>query len=176
MPVLHAPNASQAAPRPRRLPCPHPRHTRRHHTGQAAQPPLVQPASSCPPRQRTAQALGESGLVRRVGPHRPAPRLPEICRAANARKSAVQRERSRGGHLVPGTLDLDRSGVAQSAEHPAVNRRVESSSLSPRAEISEFSVTPRPSATARKPLTPRDSVTAASQPKDCRLTAGRSAD
>src|SRR5262249_62199752 len=35
------------------------------------------------------------------------------------------------------------SGVAQSAEHPAVNRRVESSSLSPRAVSGELSVTRR---------------------------------
>src|SRR5215469_4880775 len=34
----------------------------------------------------------------------------------------------------PVPSDGTRSGVAQSAEHPAVNRRVESSSLSPRAE------------------------------------------
>ena len=66
----------------------------------------------------------------------------EVCRAANAAKSARDRARklarSRAHAPAPGTLDLGRSGVAQSAEHPAVNRVVESSSLSPRALTDEF--------------------------------------
>jgi hypothetical protein len=68
----------------------------------------------------------------------------DVCRAANSVASARKRElypkrkKSRANSHAPGTLDLDRSGVAQSAEHPAVNRRVESSSLSPRAESVSF--------------------------------------
>jgi hypothetical protein len=65
----------------------------------------------------------------------------EICRAANAAASARQRARrlkldepSRAHEPSSGTLDLDRSGVAQSAEQPAVNRLVGSSSLPPRAK------------------------------------------
>src|SRR5215469_6615528 len=60
----------------------------------------------------------------------------DACRAANAVASARKRQLypSRADSSAPGTLDLDRSGVAQSAEQPAVNRLVESSSLSPRAE------------------------------------------
>jgi hypothetical protein len=67
-----------------------------------------------------------------------------VCRAANAAKSARLREqrlaRSRAlkAQTVPSVPT--QSGVAQSAEHPAVNRRVESSSLSPRAENSGESV------------------------------------
>ena len=64
-----------------------------------------------------------------------------VCRAANAVASARQRARrlgldepSRADEASSGTLDLDRSGVAQSAEQPAVNRLVGSSSLPPRAE------------------------------------------
>ena len=74
----------------------------------------------------------------------------EVCRAANAAASARQRARrlrldepSRVPALSPGTLDLDRSGVAQSAEQPAVNRLAGSSSLPPRAINSDFSVTGR---------------------------------
>jgi hypothetical protein len=64
----------------------------------------------------------------------------EVCRAANSIVSARKRElypkrkKSRAKSPAPGTLDLDRSGVAQSAEQPAVNRLVGSSSLPPRAE------------------------------------------
>jgi 5-methylcytosine-specific restriction endonuclease McrA len=62
----------------------------------------------------------------------------DVCRAANAAKSARQRraklEAARAERDRPSTLTPDRSGVAQSAEHPAVNRVVESSSLSPRAQ------------------------------------------
>jgi hypothetical protein len=65
----------------------------------------------------------------------------EACRAANAAASARQRARrlqldepSRAREPSSGTLDLDRSGVAQSAEQPAVNRLVGSSSLPPRAK------------------------------------------
>jgi hypothetical protein len=65
----------------------------------------------------------------------------DVCRAANAAASAKQRARrlglaepSRVQESSSGTLDLDRSGVAQSAEQPAVNRLVGSSSLPPRAE------------------------------------------
>jgi hypothetical protein len=64
----------------------------------------------------------------------------EVCRAANSIVSAMKRERypkrkkSRAKSQVPGTLDLDRSGVAQSAEQPAVNRLAGSSSLPPRAK------------------------------------------
>jgi hypothetical protein len=64
-----------------------------------------------------------------------------VCRAANAAQSAKLRARrlnlgepSRAQEPSSGTLDLDRSGVAQSAEQPAVNRLVGSSSLPPRAE------------------------------------------
>jgi 5-methylcytosine-specific restriction endonuclease McrA len=63
------------------------------------------------------------------------------CRRANADKSARLRaqrlgvgEPSRAHGASSGTLDLDRSGVAQSAEQPAVNRLVGSSSLPPRAK------------------------------------------
>jgi 5-methylcytosine-specific restriction endonuclease McrA len=63
------------------------------------------------------------------------------CRAANAAKSARLRaqrlglgEPSRAQGQSSGTLSLDRSGVAQSAEQPAVNRLVGSSSLPPRAK------------------------------------------
>ena len=61
----------------------------------------------------------------------------DVCRAANAAASARMRakklaSRALTAQTVPS--DPSRSGVAQSAEHPAVNRVVESSSLSPRAE------------------------------------------
>ena len=76
----------------------------------------------------------------------------EVCRAANAAASARQRARRLGldeptrvPALSPGTLDLDRSGVAQSAEQPAVNRLAGSSSLPPRAINSDFSVAGRSS-------------------------------
>ena len=50
------------------------------------------------------------------------------CRAANAAASARQRARklarSRADAPAPGTLDFGRSGVAQLAEHSAVNRIV----------------------------------------------------
>src|SRR5262249_1962187 len=51
-----------------------------------------------------------------------------------ARQRRTKLEAARAQSEAPGTLTPDRSGVAQSAEHPAVNRGVESSSLSPRAE------------------------------------------
>ena len=62
----------------------------------------------------------------------------DLCRAANAVASARKRRlyghRSRASALEAVFSTAARSGVAQSAEHPAVNRVVESSSLSPRAE------------------------------------------
>jgi hypothetical protein len=67
-----------------------------------------------------------------------------------ARKLAARTpSRALEAQAVPS--DPARSGVAQSAERAAVNRRVESSSLSPRAVNDEFSVTersPKPKASA----------------------------
>jgi hypothetical protein len=103
------------------------------------------------------------------------------CRAANAAASARQRARklvrSRAlGDQTVASVPIQ-SGVAQSAERPAVNRRVESSSLSPRAVNGEFPMTGRSS---------RDAELASDQAKQgdacsisresARLTAGRSAD
>jgi hypothetical protein len=85
----------------------------------------------------------------------------EVCRAANAIASARKRELypKRVAFKTAATYPdpASRSGVAQSAEHPAVNRVVESSSLSPRAVNRDFSVTERSSghAARRSPATMR---------------------
>lgn len=64
----------------------------------------------------------------------------DVCRAANAAKSARQRaaklSRAKSGRAD--TLAAVRSGVAQSAEQPAVNRLAGSSSLPPRAQNQGF--------------------------------------
>ena len=79
-----------------------------------------------------------------------------VCRAANAAKSARDRARklarSRADSPAPGTLDLDRSGVAQSAEQPAVNRLAGSSSLPPRAIKRDFSMSGRSSSGSESDL------------------------
>ena len=81
------------------------------------------------------------------------------CRAANAAASARQRARklarSRADAPAPGTLDFGRSGVAQLAEHSAVNRIVVGSNPTAGANRG-LSMIPRSSGRHRRPLTWRN--------------------